>query len=166
MMSKKDMVIFMFNETIVKPCLVHETEHFLKFAIEAHFLAEPAACRIGGVFIWARMAATRIAPKSPGMIFRRGALLQQDPAGSVEDKYRNGAVKLTAAMRRHLAGEADLIVVQVNQNHLVFHKRSIFQKQVLEGLQRHSPLQRYAHSVSVSNMQTRIEPHDQVACHV
>ena len=66
------------------------------------------------------VAAAGVSPQPRRVVFRQGALLQQQFSLTVEDEYGKGAMETRYNMGGHLLHDADLLILFVDEDY-VFH---------------------------------------------
>ena len=119
-LPEKDVVVFVFDEAQSDGCLIYKGEDLVQVAGHAHLLLE-SPC--GGLFhgcAVARVAAAGVGPEAGGVVFRQGALLQQQLAFAVEDEYGEGTVETGHDVCGHLLHDAYLGIVMIDKDY-VFH---------------------------------------------
>ena len=73
------------------------------------------------------VAAAGVGPQPRRVVFRQGALLQQQFPFAVKDEYGKGAMETRHNMGGHLLHDADLLVLFVDEDY-VFHVGGSFKR--------------------------------------
>ena len=107
----KHMIKFMFGKPVLEAGMICKTEYFFQWAIEPHFLDQPAVGCGQRVFSRQGVTAAGVCPEAAGVVFVLRALLQQHFTGCVYDEHGKCAVEQAFLVCFQLFHGADRFVL-------------------------------------------------------